>query len=218
MKKQQLEVMERAQIKTVGARKVRQCGSIPAVVYGPDHTPVHVSVEKKAFQTLSGVLSTSVPVELKIKKLDGSEGTISAYLKQVQRHKVTDAVAHIDFYVASATHVMHVAVPIRYEHTPAGVKKGGIAEHHYDSVMIEALPKDIPEEIVVDLTDLDLGENITVADLNLASTIKPLMNLDDILISITTPRGLSEEEEVAEAIEEGEAEPEVITAKKPQEE
>jgi large subunit ribosomal protein L25 len=218
MKKQQMDVMERNQTKSLGSRKVRQAGKIPAVVYGPDFEPLHVSVENKVFMTISKTLSTTVPIQLNIQKLDGSQSTTPAYLKQVQRHKVTDAVSHIDFFVASATHVMHVAIPIRYEHTPAGVKKGGIAEHHYDSILVEALPKDIPADIVVDLTDLELGESITVADLNLPETVKPMMNLDDILISISVPRGLSEEEEAAEVEEGGEAEPEVITAKKPQEE
>ncbi|HPE68698.1 MAG TPA: 50S ribosomal protein L25 [Thermotogota bacterium] len=210
-----IEAQERSRSKTSGARKIRRDALLPGVVYGPDFQPVSVQIDRRNFEALSHHISSTTAIALNIQKQDGSSLEKRTYLKSVQRHKVHDHPVHLDFYVPSAGHKMRIEVPIEYLNKPQGVEKGGILEFMYESILIEALPKDIPEKIQIDIAGIDLGESLKLQDVDLPEGIKALMHADDILLTVLEPRGAAAEEG-EEAEEEGEemAQPEVIKEKK----
>ena len=210
MRKFAMEVLERNRVKTSGSRKVRVDGFIPVVAYGPDFESRTFEVDFATFDSVIHKISNTTPVTLQIKNEGGSVEEILTYLKMVQRHKVNDRPIHIDFYVPSAGHVMNIEVPIHFINEPKGIEHGGVLEHHYDSVAIEALPKDIPEYIEVDIGELDVGEFIQMKDLPMGEGVKTHIDDDEYIVSVLEPRVVPLEEEETEELGEESVEPEVI--------
>jgi len=210
MKKFAMEVNERNRVKTSGSRKVRVDGFIPVVAYGPDFESRTFEVDFASFDSVIHKISNTTPVTLQIKDEEGNVEEILTYLKTVQRHQVNDRPIHIDFYVPSAGHVMNIEVPIHFINEPKGIEHGGVLEHHYDSIPIEALPKDIPEYIEVDIADLDVGEFIQMKDLPLTEGVKTHIDPEEYIVSVLEPRVIPVEEEETEELEEENLEPEVI--------
>ncbi len=209
MKKIKLEVKERNRVKTSGSRKVRVEGLIPVVAYGPGFDSRTFEVDFASFDSVIHKITNTTPITLQIKDEEGNVEEVLTYLKMVQRHKVNDRPIHIDFYVPSAGHVMNIEVPIRFINEPKGLEHGGVLEHHYDSIPIEALPKDIPEYIELDIGDLDVGEFIQMKDITLVEGVKAHIDPEEYIVSVLEPRSMSAEGET-EAADEESAEPEVI--------
>ena len=210
MRKFAMEVNERNRIKTSGSRKVRVDGFIPVVAYGPDFESRMFEVDFASFDSVIHKISNTTPVTLQIKNEEGNVEEILTYLKTVQRHAVNDKPIHIDFYVPSAGHVMNIEVPIHFINEPVGIEHGGVVEHHYDSIAIEALPKDIPEYIEVDIANLDVNEFIQMKDLPLTEGVKTHIDPEEYIISVLEPRVIPIEEEETEELGEESLEPEVI--------
>ena len=211
MAKQALQVAERTRLKTSGSRKLRARKVLPGTAYGPDFGPLNIEVGREEFMIMIQKVSTTTSIDLKIAKSDGSSMVKRAYLKQVQRHKVTDFPIHFDFFVPSEGHVMRIEVPIEYQNTPKGVDQGGRVDTFHESVEVEALPKDIPEMVTVDIANLDLGDFLKAKDLHLPPGVKPLLDPEEILLAVTMPK---EEVEEEPAGEEEVTQPEVIREKK----
>jgi len=212
MQKMNIEVIERTGVKTSGVRKERQAGYLPGVAYGPDFEPVNIKMEKVVFVSLSKKLTNTTPINLIIKKENGETVEKLTYIKHVQRHKVNDSPISLDFYVPSAGRAMNIEVPLSFEGEAKGVEMGGMLEIHVENLLIEALPKDIPETLVVNISELEVGEYIKVSDLNVPEGIKVLASEDEVLVSVQAARKAAETEEETEEGEE--SQPEVLTAKK----
>ncbi|HOO32871.1 MAG TPA: 50S ribosomal protein L25 [Thermotogota bacterium] len=206
MKKITIEVTERNRVKTSGSRKIRRDGFIPAIVYGPDFEPTKVEVNYSNFDSIIHRITNTTPLTLRFTTEDGKGEEKLTYLKHVQRHRVTDRPIHIDFYAPSAGHTMHIEVPVKAVNEPKGLEKGGVIEHHYETLPIEALPKDIPEFIEIDVAELDLGEHIQLKDVKLPEGVKVLLDEEDIIVSVLAPRGTDGSDEEGEES----AEPKVI--------
>jgi large subunit ribosomal protein L25 len=211
MAKQVLEVSERTRLKTSGSRKLRMEKIIPGTAYGPDFGPVNIETGRDEFLIMIQKVTTTTSVELRIKKVNGESATKRAYLKQIQRHKVTDTPIHFDFFIPSEGHVMRIEVPVDYINTPKGIAEGGRLDTFYETIEVEALPKDIPEKIVVDISGLALGDFLKVKDIAMPQGVKSLLDLEEILLSVTMPKEEALEETVEE---EGVTQPEVIKEKK----
>lgn len=211
MAKQVLAVSERTRLRTSGSRKLRVEKKIPGTVYGPDFKPVNIEVEREVFLMIIPKLSTTSTVDLRIKKENGAITSKPAFLKTIQRHKISDLPIHFDFYVPSEGRVMRIAVPIKFINTPKGILAGGRMDTFYESIFVEAFPKDIPENITVDISNLEIGQFLKTKDLEVPAGVKLLVDIEEILLSITMPK-----EEVVEAavVEEGITQPEVIKEKK----
>ncbi|CCU86225.1 MULTISPECIES: 50S ribosomal protein L25 [Mesotoga] len=195
------------------AKSLLNQGKIPAVVYGPELETVPVSLDKVEILRIMNRIAETTSVVISI---DGKE--YHTFLKGVQRDKVTDSVIHLDFYVPSSGHKMELRIPIRLKGTPIGVEKGGIVDHIINELPVSVLPKDIVEEIIVDVSSFDVGHVLRVGDLEIPEGIKPLLDDEDAIMLIALPRAVKEvEEEEAEEIEEG-VEPEVINKGKKEEE
>ena len=191
------------------ARKLRAAGKIPAVLYGQgvDTTPLTVD-SRELTHLLHGSAGSNVLVDLVV---DGEEHL--AIPREIQRDHIHSRFVHVDFLAVSRTQTITVSVPVHETGEAVGVKEGGVVEHHLREVQIECLPQDVPDELVIDITDVELGEMVHVSDLQTPAGVTILTNPDDAILSVITPALLRVEadlsvpgEEAVEVPAEAEAE------------
>lgn len=187
------------------ARRLRGEGSLPGVVYGGDKEPVSVMVDTHDLeQILHHHASESVMIEI---DLEG-EGDTRVLVKEIQHHPVTSDLVHVDMQRVVAGQTMNVDIQIELVGEAAGVKAGGTLDHVMHSISVECLPKDIVEAIEVDVSDLEIGQNLHVSDLGIDDTFKVLVDSDAIVCGVSGPMAEVDEDEEAAA-----GEPEVLTEK-----
>ncbi|AEX86157.1 hypothetical protein XO10_08755 [Marinitoga sp. 1135] len=197
----QLKAIERKEGEK--ANHIKKEGFIPAIVYGPGLEGGNIALKVSsvdAFLMIEKIEETT-PIQLNIEKENGETYSVTTFLKTLQRHKVSDKPIHIDFYVPSAGHKMHLNIPIEFTGEAKGLSRGGMLEIHYHELPVEILPKDIVEKFVVDISELDLGDHITVKDLNISEEIDVLLDPEEVVIAVTEPRAAETtgEEETEEA-------------------
>ncbi len=199
MKQVSMDAAVRTETGKGAARRLRRAAQIPGILYGQGADPVPLSVNRHEFQRMLFV-SAGERVMFTL-KLTGTEENNKrlALLKELQRHPVNDQIRHIDFYEVAMDQPVQVEVPI----TPAGEAKGvrlskGIMELIQREVTIECLPLDIPNEIQVDISDLDIGDALHAGDIKLAEGIRLIDDPSTTLVTI----GAAAIEEVEEEEEE----------------
>ena len=186
-----LEVVERDLKKK--ANVWRREGIIPAEVYGPGiETNRHIGVNSRNFESIVSTVKETTLVTLK----DESGNEVDAFVKTLQRHKVSDKVIHIDFYVPVKGHKMHLHIPINFVGECIGLSRGGRLEISYHELPVEILPKDIVETIDVDITNLNVHDHITAADIAklLPEETKITLDPEDLVVSVV-PKVIEEETE-----------------------
>lgn len=191
------------------ARKLRREGIVPASICAKGQDSLNVQVDKKEIsKLLANATSEHVLVELEI---EGSENRL-ALIQEVQHHPVRRDVMHVDFHAVRADEKLHALVPIEAVGEPNGVKNfGGVMEIAIHELDVECLPKDLPEIIHVDVSNLNVGEAIHVRDLQLPAGVVAKANGDLTVIAVAAPRV---EAEPAPVAGEAAAQPEVLKEKK----
>lgn len=197
-------------------RRLRRQGMIPAIIYGPEMQPMAIKLKRQEVEKFVHALSEAKPVTLQI-KIGEELQSIEVFVKRVQIDKVTDQIVHIDFYRPAKGHTMRIEIPIRVVGKPVGVERGGIMEVLHTELPVETLPDVLLEHVEIDVSGLNLGESFHVRDLKLPEGMKPLLPLDEALVTIIVPKGL-EVEEIETAVAPTEVEPEVIKKGKKAEE
>ncbi len=209
----QLKGSKREQTGKGGARKARAAGQIPGVLYGHGETPVPVAVDFKEFEiALRGHKGGNAIVNLNVGK-----GDVTALVRDVQLDPLSRRIIHLDFQHISLTEQIVVEVSLHFVGTPIGVKDGGgILEHATRTVQVRCLPTAIPPSIDVDVTALNIGQNLHVRDITV-SGFEMVTDGDVTIAAVVAPAA---EEVAAPAAAEGEAaaateaaEPEVVAAK-----
>ena len=197
------------QLGSRASRRLRREGQVPAVVYGRGTEPRHVAVDHHdlsvAFHTDAGF---NVLINLEI---DESAG-IPTLVRVIDRHPYRPQFRHVDFVQVSLTEKVQAEVTLHFIGNPPGVKEGGILSPIKNEVEIEALPAEIPAFIEVDVSHLNINDDIRVRDLPAMEGVVILDDPEDLLVTVTTPVAEVEEvpeaeegaEEVAEAAEGGE--------------
>ncbi|MDY9920256.1 MAG: 50S ribosomal protein L25 [Synergistota bacterium] len=213
---QKIEFTIREKTGTGVCRKIRAKNLVPVILYGPEHKEgLAGTVSARAIAPIanSGARETTV-IELAMS--DGKE--CMALIRDVQRHPLTQNIRHIDFYQVLKGHKIKVEIPIRVinKELAPGLKEGGLLNQITRSLFVEIKPRDIPEDIVVDIAELMIGGEIFIKDLALPEDCDLLTAEDTIVLHITQPRAVSETEE--ELLEEGSAEVEVVAKGKAKEE
>lgn len=196
-----------------GVRRLRRSGYIPAVLYSRDSArgsePLKIRLgELERILRIPGV--THHVLELSI---DGEKRR--GIIKDIQYSSVKNEVWHIDFYEVKADQKISLTVPIVIQGEARGVKAGGIMELATPELEIECFPDAIPEAIVVDVTDLEIGDAIHVRELDVPEGVTVAENPDEVVVVITPPEVVTEEEvstaeepEVPKVITKGKAEKE----------
>jgi large subunit ribosomal protein L25 len=197
-------------------RRLRSAGKIPGVLYGSGKDPVRVSVSPREITSI--LRSASGENTLFDLDLGGSRRKV--ILKEFQVEPIKGALLHADFYEVALDKVLQVNVHVEVTGTPVGVKvQGGILDFVTRELEVECLPVDIPEKISIDVSHLELGKHLRVAELTAPPKVKILTDPDVVIVHVVAPR--AEEAPVAAeaAPAEGEAaaaaEPEVIKKGKP---
>lgn len=198
-----LKAIVREGIGSSESRRLRKDGNIPAVVYGLGMDPLSVSVNAREFRNaLKTEAGTNVIINLEV----GSDN-YTALAREIQKHPYRDEYLHIDLIQIDLTQTVEADVQIDFVGIPVGVKEeGGLVQTINSSISISALPTNIPTSIELDISALNVGDNLTATDVNLPEGVE-LANEDDesLLVTITLPRAAVEEEEnLAELGMEGE--------------
>ena len=192
------------------SRRLRKTGKIPAVIYGEDQETTSLLLDAHDFEIMLKQHHTLIDLDL-----DGKN--IQTIIREIQRHPVTGNIIHVDFFTVKKGHKLTLSVPINYVGTAVGIKAGGIFQTVKSDVYISVLPKDIPDFIDVDVSQLEIGDNIRIKDIS-KENIEFLDDPEDVLCSVQAPKAVEELVEEEELEEEETAEPEVITAREKDEE
>jgi large subunit ribosomal protein L25 len=195
-----------AQVRTVFGKKVkylRKSGLIPATVYGKSFEPVSVQVIAREFEISFRKAGRTSVIDLAIE----DHGIQSVFVQDIQRHPVSRAVLHIDFKVVDLKKVIHVEVPIvAVGESPLVARGDALLNHVLHSLLVEALPNDLPQHIDIDISGLDaLDKSIHVRDLAGKGSYKILADADQVLLSLSQLRAAEDIAAVATP-----AEPELI--------
>jgi len=209
-----LNVKARTAGGTGDARRLRKTGLIPAIVYGKGMEPKCISVDATEWQLLSrNELNLLSLVE------DGKETLV--LLKEVQHDPIRNRTRHLDFQTVRMDQKIKAYVAVHAGHgVPAGASAGGLLEQNLHEIEVESLPQDLPEEIIVDVTGLNLGDMIHVGDIPMPAGVTAVTHADIVVFTEVDENAAAAAEEAAEsAAAEGEeaAEPEVIAEKKTEE-
>lgn len=198
MERFQLEASVRRPLTKGERKRLRQEGRIPAVVYGKGKDNVLVSIDGRKFASLLQLPSgLNTIVDLRI---DGGVDTVM--VKDLSRDIfLSDKIDHVDFIRISLTDKIEVQVPVLLTGEARGVKEGGILQQPLREITIKCLPAEIPEHVELDVSELEIGQHLSVADLPVMAGVEVLTDPAEIVVTIEAPR----EEEAAEATEEGEA-------------
>lgn len=182
---------------SANARRMRREDHIPAVVYGQGMSPISVTIARRDLRiALSGSAGMNTVLDLEI------EGkTFPAIVKDMQRHPVRRTVAHVDFLQVNLNEEIVVAVPVRLEgEAKAVLQGGGLVDPAVDTIEVSTTPRNIPDEIVIDITDMTMDSVITLGDITLPKGVTAVADADlPIVTVLMTSQGEASEEEGAEA-------------------
>jgi large subunit ribosomal protein L25 len=202
-----LEVSRRERSGKEQAKKLRQDGKIPAVVYGGHKEPVAITVERKAVSDLIQKSDHGIR-SIFLLKMAGTDQQRHAMIKDMQMDPISRRMTHIDFVRVVMDEVVRVTVPVLITGNSIGVKEGGILDWQIRELHVECLPNAIPDAIEVDITNLGAHEQVRVSDIALPEGVKVAEDTHRVVVGVTSPR--AEVAEAAAVAEPGAGEPEVI--------
>ncbi len=185
---------------SAAARRLRAEGHIPGVLYGHGMAPVAVTVERRDLRiALSGPAGANTVLDLQV---DGH--SYPAVVKELQRHPIKRTVNHIDFLQVNMNEEITVSVPLRLEgEAKAVAAEGGLVDPAVDSIEVTTTPNNMPNEFVIDITDMRPGDVIRLADVPMPSGVTANGDPDMPVVTILVMRA-SELETDAVAETEGE--------------
>ncbi len=188
-------------------RRLRMNGQTPAIVYGTGVENVALKLETQPlFKQLLEIYRTNAVISLKLD--DGSEKNV--ILKEVQTDPVSDTLIHADFLEIDLKKVRKFAVPVVFNGNAKGCDLGGVLNTIYDTVVLEGTPMDIPDNLEIDVSSLEIGESIAVGSLVIPKGLNLITDKDATCVIVSRPGGGAEEEEeegLEEAAEETAEEP-----------
>ncbi len=207
-----LTARTRAGSGTGDARKLRQNGQTPAVVYGHGRSPQSLTIATRELERLLDTVAVSTTVvEL---SFDGTNAR--TLIREVQRHPFKKQVLHVDFQELVAGEKVTVRVPLVFVGTAEGVKSGGVLEEVMHELEIEVDPSSIPNHIDIDVTPLTIGHGIHVSDIKLPAGVEAITDPDATVCTVVAPRTVVEETPAVVEVEAA-AEPELIRKTKAEE-
>ncbi len=195
-------------------RKLRDAGSLPAVMYGHGDPSLLLTVPAHEFGMLLKELKGHTPiVDVQINGRD----TIRCVIKTIQRNPIDGSFLHVDFQKVHPHERITMNVPVIIHGVAEGVKQGGMLELVLREIPVRATIDKFPEHFDIDVTNLRMGHSIHIADLKYPD-IEFVLPPESAIVTILTPRKLAAAVEAATAPAAGAAEPEVIKEKKTAEE
>ena len=197
-KRPSLQVEERPERGSRESRRLRRSGLIPGVLYGGTHDET-VTFKVGQRDLRSVLVDGSALIDVKI----GGEKSVPAIVKEQQIHPVRGEVMHIDFLEVNLDEKIGATVAVELEGTEEapGVKEGGVLDQVTREVNIMALPTDIPERILVDVSHMDIGDTLSLSAVPAQSGVEFLDDPDETTIATLVPPTVEEEPEIEEETE-----------------
>ena len=187
-----LDVLSRQEIRSKAAKALRKKGIIPGVLYFSGEQNVNISIEKS-------VLFHAMQSGQRIFEIDQGGESQYTMIKQLQYHPVTDEVIHVDLMRVRRSEKITISVPLVLIGDSIGVKEGGVLSQSLNQIEISCFPTDVPEQIELNIEDLELNSAKSVADLEIDTEDLDIVTDPSLnIVSITPP---ASEEEVVEDVE-----------------
>jgi large subunit ribosomal protein L25 len=178
------------------ARRLRREGLVPGVIYGGDGTPEHFAVDARILRNTLAHAGAILEVSI-----DGSEG-VPVLVKDLQRHPVRGEAVHVDLLRVNMREAIHTTVVLELTGTddpgPPGVVEGGVLNQETRELNIEALPGDIPDSIVFDVSAMQMNETVTLSALTPPEGVTLLDDPEETVLATITPPTLEPVEDEIE--------------------
>lgn len=186
-----LKAKSRKVLTNAATKQWRKEGYIPSVVYGKEKETVTVSVPN--MELLKTVRDEGRNAIISLDVEDGSK--VDVMLHEYQTDPVKGDVIHADFYVVDMSEEMDVTVTLQLDGEPKGARDGGILQQPLFELQVRAKPRDIPEVITVDVSELEIGDSLSVADLPSSDVYEVLDDAEMAIAVVSAPEAEEEEEE-----------------------
>jgi large subunit ribosomal protein L25 len=185
-----LEAQERTGTGKGAARQARRDGMVPGIVFGGDTDPLPINIPfNKLLTMLRKGRFKSTLFNMKVEGHDD----VRVICRDVQRHVVKDLPTHVDFMRLKRTTKINlfINVEVTGEETSPGLKMGGVLTLVRPEVELVVTAADIPESLVIDVSALEIGDNLTIADVTLPAGAKPTIDRDFVIAQVSAPSGLA---------------------------
>jgi large subunit ribosomal protein L25 len=214
MKSVALNAVPRTQVRRGGVKKLRTSGLIPAVIYGRQQAPQSLEVNYTELKNLiHHSASENVLVDLAVK--NDARPKRLALVQEIQHHALSGEVLHVDLHEVAENEKVTIMVPVETTGEATGVKNGGgILEHVLHKIKVRALPKDLPEIISVDVTNLEIGHSVHIGDIKAPDNVEILGDKHISVIAVAAPITEAAETAATEAAAAATGEVEMIKEKK----
>lgn len=161
-------------------KQMRKEGWVPSVVYGGGAENLNVKINAREFrELLAASASDSFLVNL---ELDSGKSQL-AFVQDIQHDALSSSIVHADFLAVSETTEINAHLPVILNGEPAGVKSGGVLEQQLHGIDVSCLPKDLPETLQADVTEMEIGDSLQVKDLALPEGVSAGIS-EDVVIAI----------------------------------
>ena len=175
------------------AKALRNAGEVPCVLYGGDE-PVHFNAPELAFKELVYTPDAHTAT------LELNGDSYMAILQDIQYHPVTDRILHVDFYQIFEGKEVSMTVPVHYQGNSRGVRNGGVLRKTYRTLRVKALPKNLPDYVVADITKLKIGDKLYITEVEQGEW-KFLHPDNTVVCQVRTSRNIVEDTEDDEELE-----------------
>lgn len=214
MKSVPLTAYPRSATRRSSVKKLRTAARVPAVIYGRKRAPQNLELKLKELEDLiHGSAAENILLDLSVE--GDPEPNRLALLQDVQHHPLSGGILHADFHEVAPDERVVITVPVETTGEAEGVKtESGVLEHVLFSVKVRALPKDLPEVLVLDVSHLKVGEAIHIGDIQPPPGVEILGGKRVTVIAVSAPITEAEETAATDAAGTGPLEPEVLKEKK----
>ena len=170
-------------VRTGKGRQLRRENLVPAVMYGQGMEAAVLAVPAADMKSFVQHGSINALIDLAV-----GDNTHTVMIKELQRDRIKDEVLHVDFYAVNLKEKLTTSVPIHLQGEAAGVKAGGVVQYQTREVEVNCLPTEIPDSFDLEISDMEIGDSKTVADLILTGDVEIMTPLTEVVVSIQAPR------------------------------
>ncbi|HTG45215.1 MAG TPA: 50S ribosomal protein L25 [Verrucomicrobiae bacterium] len=214
MKSVSLNAFPRELSKRNGVKKVRNGGRIPAVIYGRHNKPQNLEIASRDLENVIHLAHSEILlVDLTVAQTTGQR---LALVREIQHHPLSGKMLHVDFQEVAHDEKVTANVPIETSGEAAGVKTGGgVLEHVLFKLKVRSTPKDLPDVITIDVTNLEIGQSIHLGDIQVPPGVEIIGHKEVPVVSVAAPLTEAQETAATEVAAGGTAaQPEMIKEKK----
>ena len=214
MKSVPLNAFPRTAVRRAGVKKLRENGRVPAVVYGRHIQSQNLELNRTDIENvIHHSISETVLVDLTVQ--DDARGKRLVLVQEVQHHPLKGSILHVDLHEVAENETVTVNVPVESTGDAVGVKTGGgVLEHVLFKIKVRALPKDLPEAITVDVTNLEIGQSLHLSEITPPPGVEFVGEQKVVVFSVAAPITEAEETAAGETAAAAPSQVEMIKEKK----